>query len=104
MLKHIQRIVLIPPPSESKSTDAWKLFAELLASDIELINVISSNKKVAFLNNQQVRYFKELVTALNESICVFNIDKIFKIFEVLLWNHCYIFIEYIGPDNTRRAV
>jgi len=85
MLKHIQRIVLIPPPGEKDELKTWELFSELLASDIELINVITQgNKNVAFLNNQQVRYFIELVTALNESICEYNIDKIFKIFEVFL--------------------
>ena len=85
MLKHIQRIVLIPPPEEGSSKKTWKLFAELMASDIQLIDVITDeNKDVAFLNNQQVRYFKGLVKALNNSICPYNIDKIFRVFEVSL--------------------
>ena len=85
MLKHIQRIILIPPPSEEDDDKTWELFSELMSSDIELISVITEgNRNVAYLNNQQVRYFKELISALDESICVHNIDKIFKIFENVL--------------------
>ena len=83
MLKHIQRIVLIPPPEEGSSKKTWKLFAELMESDIELIDTITyENKDVAELNNQQVRYFKGLVTSLNNSICQYNIHKVFHVFAV----------------------
>ena len=82
-MKHIQRITLIPPPAEEDKDEMWKVFAELTASDIELINQITiGNKSIAYLNSQQVRYFKELMGALNNSVCRYNMDKIFKIFEV----------------------
>ena len=85
MLKHIPRIVLIPPPAPDDKDETWKIFSELVSSDIELINEITNgNRKIAYLNNQQVRYFKELVTALNDSICYYNIDKIFMIYEVTI--------------------
>ena len=75
--------MLIPPPTGDD--DTWRLFSELISSDIELISEITNgNKKIAYLNNQQVRYFKELVTALNDSICYYNIDKVFVIYEVTI--------------------
>ena len=84
MLKHIPRIVLIPPPNIEDKDEIWELFSILMASDIELIHEITNeNKKLAYLNSQQVRFFKQLMTALNESICTYNIDSIFKIFEVI---------------------
>jgi len=95
MLKHIQRIVLIPPPEDKKM---WKNFAELMASDIELINAITDeNKDLGSLNNQQVRYFKGLVTALNNSICSYNIHKIFHVFAVVL---NILLIEHFKSNDT----
>ncbi len=81
-------MVLIPPPSEGDTDETWRLFAELLASDVELLNeIIEGNPKIASLDNQQVRYFKELMTNLNDSICSHNIDKIFQVFEVPICTH-----------------
>lgn len=86
-MKHIPRITLVPPPSEDDKDDIWKVYTELTASDIELINQITiGNKSIAYLNSQQVRYFKELMGALNNSICKYNMDKIFKIYEVYMNN------------------
>ncbi len=83
MLKHIPRIVLVPAPSEEDRDETWATFAELIASDVELISEITDgNHRIAYLNNQQVRCFKELVMSLNSSICQYNIDKVFRIFEV----------------------
>lgn len=83
MLKYIQRIVLIPPPEDRNNKKQWRPFAELTASDIELISAITDeNKDLGALNNQQVRYFKGLVTELNNSICPYNIHKIFRVFAV----------------------
>ena len=78
----------------------WELFAELMSSDVELFSAITEgSKNVAYLNNQQVRYFKQLVTNLDSSICVYNIDKIFRIFEVR--EHIlYMRIEHIGSDHA----
>eukprot|EP01022_Parablepharisma_sp_SALTPOND_P026755 TRINITY_DN647_c0_g1_i1.p1 TRINITY_DN647_c0_g1~~TRINITY_DN647_c0_g1_i1.p1 ORF type:complete len:1484 (-),score=183.65 TRINITY_DN647_c0_g1_i1:5466-9917(-) len=90
MLKHIPRVVLIPPPGVEDKEQTWEAYANLTASDIELIDGITvGNGKIAYLNNQQVRYFKELVVALNEGICHYNIDKIFMIYEVRMYLHCY---------------
>ncbi|MDR3547177.1 MAG: hypothetical protein P4M11_02670 [Candidatus Pacebacteria bacterium] len=51
---------------------------------MQLINEICrGNNQIAYLNNQQVGYFKELVALLNQSICAINIGKIFEVFEVL---------------------
>jgi len=83
MLKHIPKIVLVPPPDPTDEDKIWQAYSELTKSDIALINEITSgNKKMAYLNNQQVRYFKELVVALNDGICKYNIDKVFTIYEV----------------------
>lgn len=98
-MKHIPRITLIHPPAESDKDEMWKVFAELAASDIELLSQITiGNKSVAYLNSQQVRYFKDLMEALNSSICRYNMDKIFKIFEVN--EIIYYLIECTRPNYT----
>ncbi|MDR3549706.1 MAG: hypothetical protein P4M11_15780 [Candidatus Pacebacteria bacterium] len=105
MLKHVQRLILIPPPDEEDGDKTWELFADLLSSDVELISVITEgNKNVAYLNNQQVRYFKQLMTQLDESICVYNIDKIFKIFEAPFRSYPMYRISWIKPRTRDSTI
>ena len=85
VLKHISRITLIPPPQEQDNDKKWELFTEISTSDFQLLNEIcKGNSHIAYLNNQQVGYFKELVAILNQSICRFNIGRIFEVFENIL--------------------
>jgi len=109
LLKHIPRITLIPPPKEKDNDTKWKLFTELTASDIQLINEIcKGNNQIAYLNNQQVGYFKELVALLNISICPLNIGKIFEVFENIMdqTTHDGLYKDILGYfwDNKRHIV
>ena len=100
MLKHIPRVVLVPPPTEEDKKETWGTFSELIASDVELISEITEgNHKIAFLNNQQLRCFKELVISLNSSISPYNIDKVFKIFEVPFFLRDRNAVEHIRANH-----
>jgi len=85
MLKHISKVIIIPLPSTGDKDDKQKEYADITRSDMELINEITSeNINIAYLNNQEVRYFKDLVNALNKTVCQYNIDKVFMIYKVRL--------------------
>lgn len=103
LLKHIKRITLIPAPGDKEKDETRKLFSEIIAPDVELFYQITlDNKDIASLNNHQIRYFKELMSALNKSITKYNIHKIFKVFHVN-YKQSYL-IEYFGANNKRRAL
>jgi len=74
-----------------------------------LINEICrGNSQLAYLNNQQVKFFRELASLLNQSICEFNIGKIFEVFESILdqTTHDGLYKDILGYfwDNKRYII
>lgn len=107
LLKHVARITLIPPPKDIYNDERWRLFTKISKTDIELINEIcKGNNQIAYMNNQQVVYFKELVQHLNKCICKHNIDKIFQVFENIMdqTTHVGLYKEILGYfwENRRH--